>query len=485
MPFTQDSNAQQNNKNRKTIYIALALLLLFAFFSRLFILNYAYNIDPDRFVSKDISRYETPAIALLDTGSLVISKDKDTNDLRQGPGYQLLIASVYKVMGGQNRYALFVVQIILGLIAIGMVYKLASLLWSPLAGFFAALFMVLSPTQLYYSLFLQTEILFSLLSILIAYTGVRLLKSKQIDYKKWALLLGVSITAATLVKTITTFLAFIIVVGLVLIKLVFAKRMQAFSWKMILSSALLIILPFALIIGAWTVRNGLTYGAYVYTDGPSSNLLIYRAGNIVKTKENIDSIYEVKKMLRDQLNYSTVAERLEQEKALAKEIILANLDVFWDIVTSKDGVYSMLLESGSPNIAMLLNDQASKDSSEQQRADMKERHTWFISLDLLIKLQLIAVYIFAMIGFILALKRAPQQTVLQIFLAFTILYYIVLSLGQEGLSYSRGRMTFMPLVLLYSGYGVVVMLELIKVFRPPTKTRKQPQNHYHSMPSRQ
>ncbi|HHL19581.1 MAG TPA: phospholipid carrier-dependent glycosyltransferase [Thiothrix sp.] len=458
------SLTQKKNTNT-TIYVILGLLLLFTFFSRLFILNYANNIDPSRLVNKDISRYETPAIALVNTGSLVISKDKDTNDLRQGPGYQLLIAGVYKIMGGQNRYALFIVQILIGLLTILMVYKLAALLWSPLAGLFAVIFMVFSPTQLYYSLFLATEIPFGLLSVSIVYAGVKLLNSTHVDYKKWALLLGLAIAVATLIKTITTFLCFIVVIGIILVKLVFAKRMQAFSWKMVVNSSLLVILPFALLMGSWTIRNGLTYGAYVYTDNPSSNLLIYRAGHIIQEKENIDSIYDVKKMLRDQLNYSTLAERLEQEKALAIKIILSNLDIFWDLIKGKEGIYSMLFESGMPNLSTLLNDQVSTESSEQQREAMLARHWWFSSLDLLVKLQLLAVYFFAIVGFILALKRAPQQAVLQVFILFTILYYIVLSLGQHGLNYSRGRMTFMPLVIVYSGYGVVVMLELINILR--------------------
>lgn len=125
----------------------------------------------------------------------------------------------------------------------------------------------------------------------------------------------------------------------------------------------------------------------------------------------------------------------------------------------------MLFESGVPNLSMLVNDEVSTASSEQQREEMKARHGWFSAVDLLSKLQLLAVYAIAMIGFILALKRSPQQAVLQVFILFTILYYIVLSLGQHGLNYSRGRMTFMPLVILYSGYGVVVMLELINVLR--------------------
>jgi 4-amino-4-deoxy-L-arabinose transferase-like glycosyltransferase len=454
---------------RKSIYIALGLLLLFTFISRLFVLDYANQIDPSRFVNKDITRYETPAIALLDTGSLVVSKDKDTNDLRQGPGYQLLIAGVYKMMGGQNRYALFVVQILISLLTIFMVYKLATLLWSPLVGIAAVTFMVLSPTQLYYSVFLATEIPFGLLSVCIAYTGVRLLNSTHVDYKKWALLLGLSIAVATLIKTITTFLCFIVIIGIVVVKLVFSKRMQTFNWKMVISSSLLVVLPYTLLMGAWTIRNGLTYGAYVYTDNPSSNLLIYRAGHIIMTKEKIDNIYIVKKMLRDQLNYSTLAERLEQEKTLAKEIILSNLDVFWELIKGKEGIFSMIFESGMPNLSMLLNDELSKASSDEQREAMIARHGWFASLDLLAKLQLLAVYAFAIIGFIVAISRKPKQAVLQVFLLAIIFYYIVLSLGQHGLNYSRGRMTFMPLVFLYSGYGVIIILELINVLRNKPK----------------
>ncbi len=456
----------QTKKSNIFIYTSLGLLLLFAFLSRFFVLDYANQIDPSRFVNKDISRYETPAIALLDTGSLVVSKDKDTNDLRQGPGYQLLIAGVYKVMGGQNRYALFIVQILIGVFTIFMVYKLASLLWTPLAGLFAAAFMTFSPMQLYYSLLIETEIPFGLLSVLIAYAGVKLLNSTQIDYKKWALLLGISIAVATLIKTITTFLCFVAVIGIIFVKLIFSKRLQDFSWKMVLHSSLLIVLPFILLMGSWTVRNGLTYGTYSYTDNPSSNLLIYRAGNIVMYKEGLKDIYEAKKILRDQLDYSTLAERLVQEKALAKEVIFSNLDVLWTIIKGSDGVYSMMLESGSPKMAMLLNDEVSKAPSEQQRKELKARHNWFLAIDILIKLQLLALYVFAMIGFVMALKRAPKQAVLQVFIGFTIMYYIVLSLGQEGVTHSRGRLTFIPLVMLYSGYGVVIILELIKALRP-------------------
>ena len=468
----------KTKKSNVFIYTFLGLLLLFAFLSRFFVLDYANQIDPERFVNKDVSRYETPAITLLDTGSLVVSKDKDTDDLRQGPGYQLLIAGVYKIMGGQNRYALFIVQILIGVFTIFMVYKLASLLWSPLAGLFAAAFMTFSPMQLYYSLLIETEILFGLFSVLIAYSGVKLLNSTQVDYKKWALLLGLTIATATLIKTITTFLCFAAVIGIIFVKLIFRKRLKDFSWKMIFYSSLLILLPFILLMGSWTVRNGLTYDAYVYTDNPSSNLLIYRAGNIVKYKENLETIYVAKKILRDQLNYTTLAERLVQEKALAKEIILSNLDVLWAIITGNDGLYSMMLESGSPKIAMMLNDEVSTAHSEQQREEMKEKHIWFTSLDLLIKLQLLALYIFAIIGFLMALKRAPKQIVLQVFIGFTIMYYIVLSLGQEGISHSRGRLTFIPLVMLYSGYGVVVMLELINALRPKRRInyRKEQKN---------
>ena len=456
--------------NNKSVIInyCLGFLILFAVISRVLVLDYVYQIDPERVVEPDTVRYEEPAISLLKKGTLLISPhDKDTKDLAQGPGYSLMIASVYKLVGEGNHFALLVAQILIGVLTIWVIYLIGVLLWGPPAGLAAAAFMTFSPMQYYYSSVIMTEVPFALFAVLVAFFGVKLLKNTGDEYKKWALLLGLSLAVATLFKTISLYLGFVVIAGILVAKISLAKTSSPLElcWKSVLQSSILILLPFALIIGGWSVRNGMATGAYIYTDNAGTNMLNWRAGNVISAKYHIP-IKEAQNRLHNELKgrYSSLAERVQVEKALNKEVLLSNLDVWWGITTGKDtGAYATIMDSGMPEMARLLSDHVddASFSKDVQRENMKASHLWFKSLDLFAKASLALLYLFAAIGFITAVINIPSQRILHVFIIGMILYYYVITFGHEGAGYSRGRMTFIPLVMLYSGYGVVVFVNAI------------------------
>lgn len=459
------------NKN-KIIHACLGVLILFAVLSRVWVLDYAYQIDSARVVEPDTVRYEEPALSLLKNGTLLIAPhDKDTKDLAQGPGYSLMIAGVYKLIGERNHFALLVAQVLLGVLTIWAVYLIGALLWTPLAGLIAAAFMTISPMQYYYSMLMMTEIPFALFAVLAVFFGIKLLKNTDNKYKKWALLLGLSLAVATLFKTISLYLGFLVIVGMLVGKLFLSKTESPLklSGKTLLQSSILIILPFALIIGGWTVRNGMATDAYIYTDNSGTNMLNWRAGNVISVKDQIP-IKEAQRQLHDKLKgtYTTLAERVRAEEALSKEILLANLDIWWEITTGRyGGAYATIMDTGMPGITKLLGDPLSNEKLriEMQRENMKANHLWFKSLDLFAKINLVLLYSFAVIGFIAAIRNKPRQRILHVFIMGVILYYYIITFGHEGAGYSRGRMTFIPLVMLYSGYGVAVIIQALRHYK--------------------
>ena len=192
-------------------------------------------------------------------------------------------------------------------------------------------------------------------------------------------------------------------------------------------------------------------------------------GNIISAKYHIP-IKEAQKRLHDELKgtYTSLAERVHVEKALNKEILLSNLDVWWEITSGRDnGAYATIMDSGMPGIAKLLSDNVSngKLSKDIQRENMKAGHLWFKALDLFAKINILLLYSFAAIGFIIAVRNMPSQRILHVFIAGMILYYYIITFGHEGAGYSRGRMTFIPLVMLYSGYGVVALIKAIMAYK--------------------
>ncbi len=237
-------------------------VFLLAVFSISLAYSFYFRIQP----AADARAYDNIAWNIVQgNGYLEIAGtplDKDNSIIRVGPGYEFFLAVIYYIFG-HSYEAVWVLQALLMVLSALLVFLTAKEIfrtdWNFLIGMTSAALIGFSPDLITMQGMLMTEILGVFLIILSAYIFCRYHNSME---KSWipALLLGLAVGSASLVRTPAVFLLFPISVYFL-----FSK-----NWK----HFLVMLAVFAALFSPWVLRNYVVYGVFMPTNSAAGfNLL--------------------------------------------------------------------------------------------------------------------------------------------------------------------------------------------------------------------
>jgi len=433
----------QNSFSTKYIFLLLVILAI-AITSKIAVFNQVYSLTPDTVIQSDTRRYEEPALQFLKEGTLAIApSSQQTTTLSTTPIYSLFIVGIYKTFEESDHYAVVIAQILLSALTILIIFLIARQLWEPKVAILAASFMAIEPLQTLYSQTILSETLFTFFMAfsLLAFTYLLSTKNRF----RWALILGIMLTLATMTRPISYYLVLCIILGL----LIFKQRV-AHSWTQLLIISLLILLPFILVTSAWKARNENLTGVYALNDAMSETMLYYKAKGVLMTADSLtEDEAQAEIIKRLPANFKTPKERADTETKLAKEIILGDMGSYLKL--SLKGLKAIILGPGLVSQAMFYD---YKNRGLKTNSTEKDYKLWYWIL-IAYGLAFIAItYLFSAYGFFLAFKSSsPQHNVIHILMLGTILYFILISTGHTAAD-SRMRVPVIPIIILYAAYGI-------------------------------
>lgn len=187
------------------------------------------------FVGGDSTSYLQPAYDLLTGQGL-------TTSLRRSVGYPLSLAAVFATFG-PNPMAVAAIQHVLGVLTVALTYALGRLSFGRWVGFGAALLVAISGPQLAYEHTLMAEAPSTLLLVALA---VVLIRATRATTHRWALLAGVLLGLAVLIKPAAQ--------ALLPLGLFFASLRPGSTHQRLVSTGALVA-AFALVVSPWMLRN--------------------------------------------------------------------------------------------------------------------------------------------------------------------------------------------------------------------------------------
>ncbi|MEO8501316.1 MAG: glycosyltransferase family 39 protein [Vicinamibacteria bacterium] len=246
-------------------------ILVIALLARSLVLLVAAG-HPDRLLTDDAPQYVALAgnlrAAFFDPAS-----PNFTMGLFRTPGYPAFLAGPLHVSGGSLEFVIGL-QIIIGVLGVGLTMLLAGRLLGPGAGAIAGLLLAVDPASILYSCFVQPDTLFTTLTV----TGVLIWVASIEGAVLWAAAIaGLVLGLAALTRPIGVFLP--LVLPLVLMARPGASRRLGLAGCFLAGA----FIP----IGGWMVKNQVLTGSPVFTILGDSALLHYRAAGALAEDERI------------------------------------------------------------------------------------------------------------------------------------------------------------------------------------------------------
>jgi 4-amino-4-deoxy-L-arabinose transferase-like glycosyltransferase len=246
---------------RTLILVTLALKLV--------LLAARYPSRPQSVLWIDSGTYVRPALALLKSGSFSPSPEQAPEpEINRTPGYPLLIAALYGAFG-ERPWLLSVAGAFFSAGTALALFSLARRLFDDRAATCAVLLLSLDFGTFWRSLDVLSDTPFTCLLVVGLLLAVRSLDS---DGPRDALLAGLALASATLVRPISLYL----LAALVLFLLLAGGRPSRVSR----ARAAAFALPCVLLVGGWAARNRVRAGAFTVSPLPSSWLLFYFASGV-------------------------------------------------------------------------------------------------------------------------------------------------------------------------------------------------------------
>lgn len=420
-------------------------------------------VEPARVVTSDTPSYEEPARALLYTGRFAAGPDKpDVPETVRTPGYPVFIAAVYAVFG-ERHVPVIVLQIALSVATLGVVYWLATRLWDARVGLIAVVFLALDLASFHTSEVLLTDTLFTFLLMIAVVAGYKLTSGARTLWR-WALVLGVMLAVATMVRPIAYYLVAPVLVGL----LIWGIRTRL-RWRPCAAMLALVAVPSVLLVGGWQVRNYAATGSAEFSQIEGYNLLWYRGAGIIALRDGI-SFDEAREKIRDSLPDMegwTTAETYDFYGREGMALVRRHPFLFLRMQVRQTAY--VLLAPAQVLVVHLLTGvelRTSPFGDLLRLAPGDYARTWVVGRPALFvaflyeMAFLVALYVCALYGIWRAFRGSRAPLVSHLFACGIVVYVIALSAGPEA--HSRFRVPFMPLLALYAGLGLSVLVARLR-----------------------
>jgi 4-amino-4-deoxy-L-arabinose transferase-like glycosyltransferase len=253
-------------------FIAAILVLKWA------LLLVLFPKHPDIVVSPDTRTYVRPALSLLRAGVYAKSPvDLSRPEVNRTPGYPILIAAVYAVVGERVLALAFVNTLLCAGTAVVLSATAARLFGSG-AALWAAILFAIEPSNFHYSMMALSDAPFVFVLSLAIWAFVRA-ADRPGSVARWGAIGGL-LAAAILIRPLPYFL--VPPAGLVA---GWAARKRTGSWARGAAAALALLLPSLLLVGGWQLRNLGRTGSASISQVQDANLYFFRSARVVAALE--------------------------------------------------------------------------------------------------------------------------------------------------------------------------------------------------------
>jgi hypothetical protein len=224
------------------------------------------HAEPLAVRSPDTPGYLWPARALIETGRFSLSPTDPTPMFVRTPGYPALLAAIVWVT--DSEWAISPVQATLSALTVVMIVLVGWRLMGLTAGLVAGALLVLDPLQFIASGTILTEGVASVTIAAIAAMGLVVFALRRPRDVPIAALfgLGALVAVATMIRPTMWFYPAVLLVLL-------AIRFRGLPRRTVAIRLLVFVLPIALVVGGWQVRNHSTVGSWQLSG--ATGLLMY------------------------------------------------------------------------------------------------------------------------------------------------------------------------------------------------------------------
>ncbi len=406
-----------------------------------------WEVDPGRVMTGDAASYENPARALVAAGRFSAGPDRlsEPETLRT-PGYPLFLASIY-VTFGERRELVIVAQVLLSVFTLILLHRLAARLSTPGAAIAATVWLALDPLSFIYSQLLFSETRFALVLMLALWCAVAMLRGGLLW---WSALFGVSLAVATLIRPIAYYLLLPAVAGLVM----YGRTRLRWSGRQLATVGLLVLLPWAMLVEGWRVRNWMATGSAAFSGIQSYNLLWYRGGGIVALRDGV-SFEEGRARIAASLPDMTGWSAAEVNARYVSEGIGLIREHPW--LFARNQVFGLVKLVAGPGRADLGHYVSGAPYADVAPEAVVLRDDAFLAgppatrLAVVYSVTYLALLYTAVAWGVVTAWRGRAELAPHLFLWGVALYLVVMAAGPE--SYARFRGPVMPILALYAGRG--------------------------------
>ena len=411
--------------------------------------------DPQRAIAPDTESYERSALALLVDGRFWTAPGSREPEVHRTPGYPALIAASYAVFG-RHPAVVIGIQILMNGMILTLVVRMA---WrAGVAAAWAAV-VVLGLDVVFFAnaQYLLTETLFTFQLVSFVCLWTEMCRSRADRSRQLGLAAVSSVVLATMALTrpIAYYLPALAAVVTVLV-----ARRDGETHRRALASAVLVLLPAVVLLGAWQVRNLRVSGSAEFSQIKNVNLFRYRAAGVVALRDGISFEAAQARVLREiETRYPHLEGIRFLEAAGAEGRRIVRAEPWLAMRTVAAGFARMMLAPGENALLHVVGvDQPAGPAGDLLRVDLPTfLRTWVIGRPgeflffAFASVHLVVTYGLALVAFWGWSSQTRAARTLVVAAAFLTGYLVLLASGPEA--YPRFRTPIAPLLAILAGVG--------------------------------
>ena len=418
----------ENKINIKTFKYVLILILIKIFFGL-----YLENNNPNFFFTPDTSRYVDAAKEICETGQF--NDSQKAPEIIRTPGTSLFLLPAVCFDISLKSYILFLNSLMLLLTAF-FTFKIIKLVNINTSSLFVFLIFLIDPTLSRYQYHILSEIIFLFWFTLAIYFLVNGLKNINFFYFFFGFVI---LTFGTFIKPIILYLPYYLFICFILLYFFNSSFKSKFNYLLFLASILGLIIHFSL-TQLWTFRNYKVSGIKEFTYIKTINSYYYMTAGIIAKSQKKNFLEVQKQFLIKTENFSENELKNFSSNEFKKAILQYPLEA---ILVGLEGAFMTLFSPGTGQYPSMFK--ISKNNYEISKFIFN-----FLGLFWICVMSFLAIF-----G---AIKM--NKNIFFIFLVLIFLYLIIVSSGP--MSYSRFRIPFIPIIVVFIICGFENLLKKIK-----------------------
>lgn len=408
-----------NKLSIKSIYLILTILIIKILFG-----FYLENTNPDFFFTTDSYEYINPAKQICENGKF--NNIDNEVEIRRTPGTSIFLLPAVCLNLNLKIY-ITILNLIMVLLSAYFTCKIVKLLNIEINSIFIFLIYLIDPTLFKHQYNILSDIIFLFWFTLALYFLFIGLKSNKFFYFVTGFVL---ITLATFIRPITLYLPYYLSIFLILFYIFSSTFRINFKFPLMMACLLGLILHYSL-TQLWAYRNYKATGVKEFTYLKAQNNYLFKTAGIIAKNQKKDFI-DVQEEFRIKVINLSKNEFINYSNSELKNAILNHpLEA---IIVGLEGAAMTFFTPGTGQYPRMLN-----ITDKNYKISKK----FFYSLGLV---WLAIMGVFALHGIIKINKN--------IFFLFLILFFTYLLLASSGPgSYSRFRIPFLPLIIIFISCG--------------------------------